>query len=128
MSITGISTVGPNTAVAPSELAPPSARPVANADQSVVASNGINVAAAKPIPPPPPSESDVKSAVSAINKYLAPSSNDIQFVQDKDSGITLVQIVDTATGTVVRQIPTQQIVEISKDLAKLQGLLVKEKA
>ena len=128
MAITGISSTGTNTTVAPPELAPPSGKPVAPADQSVVAGNGLNVAAAKPVPQPLPTESDVKSAVSTINKYLAPNANDIQFVQDKDSGITLVQIVDTATGEVVRQIPTQQVVEISKDLAKLQGSLVKEKA
>ena len=128
MAITGISSIGTNTAVPLPELAPSSGKPVAPADQNVVANNDINVAAAKPVPQPPPTENDVKSAVSAINKYLAPNANDIQFVQDKDSGITLVQIVDTATGEVVRQIPTQQVVEISKDLAKLQGSLVKEKA
>ena len=126
MAINGISALTTNTAVAPPEVAASSSKPVLPAEQAVVADNGINVTAAKPIPPP--SESDIKTALNAINKYLTPNSNDIQFVQDKDSGITLVQVVDTATGTVLRQIPTQQIVEISRDLAKLQGLLVKEKA
>lgn len=125
MAINGISAVTTKTATAPPESVTPSGKPVP-AEQAVVADNGINVTAAKPIPPP--SEGDLKSALNAINKYLAPNSNDIQFVQDKDSGITLVQVVDTATGTILRQIPTQQVVEISKDLAKLQGLLVKEKA
>ena len=125
MALNGISVIN-STAIAPPETADFASKPVLPAEQAVVADNGINVTAAKPIPPP--TESDIKSALNAINKYLAPNSNDIQFVQDKDSGITLVQIVDTATGAVVRQIPSQQIVEISKDLAKLQGLLVKEKA
>ncbi len=128
MAINGISTLTTNTAIAQPELATPAGRRVTPAENAVIADKGINVVAAKPTPASPPTEGDIKSALNAINKYLAPSSNNIQFVQDKDSGITLVQIVDTATGSVVRQIPTQQVVEISKDLAKLQGLLVKEKA
>ena len=128
MAINGISTLTTNTAAAPPEPVTPAGKFVTSNEKAVVAQNGINVIATKAAPVPPPSENDIKSALNAINKYLAPSPNDIQFVQDKDSGITLVQIVDTATGSVVRQIPTQQVVEISKDLAKLQGLLVKEKA
>ena len=128
MSITGISAVGSNATTVPSEIALSANKSSALPDQINVDKHNIVVESAKLNPPPQPSENDVKSAVNAINKYLAPNSNDIQFIQDKDSGATLVQIVDTATGTVVRQIPTQQIVDISKDLAKLQGLLVKEKA
>lgn len=128
MAINGISTLTTNTTVTPTELATPTGRLVTSDQKAVAADNAINVSTAKAVPVTPPTESDLKSALNAINKYLAPSPNDIQFVQDKDSGITLVQIVDTATGSVVRQIPTQQVVDISKDLAKLQGLLVKEKA
>ena len=98
------------------------------ASSPVVADNGINVTSTKAVPVLPPSEAEIKRSIDIINKYLKPTTDDIQFMQDSETGQVLVKIVDTATGKVIRQIPTEQIVEISKDLGRLQGLLVRDKA
>jgi flagellar protein FlaG len=73
-------------------------------------------------------EKDVQQSIEAINRFLKPVSGDIEFSQDEDTGRTLVKIVDTQTKTVLRQIPTEEAVAIAKQLDKLQGLLVREKA
>lgn len=128
MSIIGTTDVriaAPSISAEPPRAAPP--QPPA-ASLPVVASTGVNVVAAAAAKPAPPSQEDVQRAIAEVNKYLKESSNGIQFSLDQDSGKTIVKIVDPETQTVIRQIPTEQAVAISKDLAKLQGLLVREKA
>ena len=102
-------------------------QPATNA-APVVADNGINVPSTKAIPVLPPAESEVKRSIEVINQFLKRSANDIEFSIDQDSGKTLVKIIDTATHTVLRQFPSEQAVEIARDLDKLQGLLVRDKA
>jgi flagellar protein FlaG len=74
------------------------------------------------------SEAEVKRSLEAINRFLQPANGDIQFIQDDETGKTLVKIVDTKTQTVLRQIPTKEAVAIAKELDRVQGLLVREKA
>ena len=128
MAIPGISGTQSTLAPTPLNNEQSSVRFEPSAESTPLVDVAAKTLPVKQPPPVPLSQSDIKTALDAINKYLAPNSSDIQFVEDKDSGLTLVKIVDTATGKVIRQIPTEQIVEISRDLVKLQGLLVKEKA
>jgi flagellar protein FlaG len=100
------------TAVLPS-AAPNSAAPVAK-----VAAN----------PPQEEQEAALKKAVDAINHFLKPIASSIEFSIDKDSGRTLVQVIDTDTKTVLRQFPSKEAVAISNELDKLQGLLLRDKA
>jgi flagellar protein FlaG len=75
-----------------------------------------------------PSSRDVHEAVKKIEQLIQPAARDLRFSVDEDTGITVVKLIDTETQTVLRQIPTPEVIEISKALDKLQGLLVKEKA
>ena len=70
----------------------------------------------------------VKQAVQDINKSLHAPAQGLQFSIDEDSGTTVIKLIDTETMLVLRQIPTVEVMEISKALGKLQGLLVKEQA
>ena len=40
----------------------------------------------------------------------------------------MIKIVDASTDEVIKQIPSEEILAISKALGKLQGLLVKQEA
>lgn len=71
---------------------------------------------------------DLHAAVKKIEQLVQPAARDLRFSIDEDTGITVVKLIDTETQTVLRQIPTQEAMEISKALDKLQGLLVKDKA
>ena len=75
-----------------------------------------------------PSMGEVRDAVKKIEQVISPAAQDLHFSIDEDTGITVVKLIDTQTQTVLRQIPTVEVMEISKALDKLQGLLVKEKA
>jgi len=75
-----------------------------------------------------PSTDEVRDAVKKIEQVVSPAAQDLRFSIDEETGITVVKLIDTQTQTVLRQIPTVEVMEISKALDKLQGLLVREKA
>lgn len=101
--------------------APAAAAPAAPA-------NGVRVTAPESAKKTAISETEIKQALDAINRFITPANGDIEFAQDADTGETLVKIVDNQTKTVIRQIPTKEAIEIAKGLDRLQGLLVREKA
>ncbi len=97
-------------------------------------------AAAKPATPrqelpgsgqtlPPPAESiDVKQAVSRLNSYVQTLRRDLQFRVDEASNRVVVTVVDSESGEVIRQIPSEEMVAVAQSLEMAQGMLVNEKA
>ena len=73
------------------------------------------------------STAELKKSVDAINSFIN-SENSVNFSIDQDSGKVVVKIVDSQTNTVLRQIPSVEVLAVAKDLAKFQGLLINDKA
>jgi flagellar protein FlaG len=116
----------PNTPPAGRQAAPaatgaPSAIPAAP-------NNGVPVAMQTPAKPAAVDAAELKQAVDAINHLLKPVNSNIEFSIDQDSGRTLVKVIDTETDTVIRQTPSVEVLAIAKELGKLQGLLLRDKA
>lgn len=65
---------------------------------------------------------EVKQAVEA----RAPNS--LAFSIDDSSGKVIVKVTDVATGEMVRQIPSEEMLDIARSIDKMQGILLKEKA
>ncbi len=74
------------------------------------------------------STAELKQAVETINKSLKPIASGVQFSTDQDTGRTLVKVIDTETQAVLRQIPSQEVLAISKALDKLQGIVIRTQA
>lgn len=91
-------------------------------------SNGQRVSAAENTKDVKINEAELKQSLEAINRFLQPAHGDIEFSVDEDTNRTLIKIVDTKTQTVLRQIPSKEALAIAKELDRLQGLLVKDKA
>lgn len=70
----------------------------------------------------------VEAAIKELNDYIKSASASIQFSLDEDSGRTIVKMVDIETNEVVRQMPSEEALAISKALDRLQGLTVHTKA
>ncbi len=70
----------------------------------------------------------VNDAVEAINKTIQSASQNLEFSVDGDTSSVVVKVVDQQTKQVLRQIPTEEALEIAKSLDKLQGLLIKQTA
>ncbi|EJL91012.1 flagellar protein FlaG [Polaromonas sp. CF318] len=103
------------TAVAWRDAAPPPVAPSARAG------------AARELPAETPPRAGLereRSALAEINESLRMSSIGVQFEFDKEADTMVVKVVDVESGELIRQMPSEEVVRISRALGKLQGLLV----
>lgn len=83
---------------------------------------------AQPIPRQPSAE-ELKSAVATINQAVQQSNLNLEFSVDTDTDRTVVRMVDTSTGELIRQFPSEATLEISRGIDQFQqGLLLTQKA
>jgi flagellar protein FlaG len=76
-----------------------------------------------------PSAEELKSAVAAINQAMQQSNRNLEFSVDTDTHRTVVRMVDTSTGELIRQFPSETTLAISRGIDQFQqGLLLKQKA
>ncbi len=47
---------------------------------------------------------------------------------DDSTGKTVIKVVDSSTNELIRQIPSEEMLEIARALDRLQGLLIRQKA
>jgi flagellar protein FlaG len=92
-----------------------------------------NIANAAPTPETKKSvreiqKEDIKKAVDDIQKFVNTKNQDILFSIDEDLGKTVVKVVDRNTKELIRQYPSEEMLQIAKALDKIQGLLVKQQA
>lgn len=76
----------------------------------------------------PPSAEQVEQAVKDIRKVVNAAASDLQFSVDKDSGATMVKVIDAKTKEVIRQIPGEEVLAIRRALDKMKGLLLRMEA
>ncbi len=69
----------------------------------------------------------IKQVADQINAFLKTRASDLQFSVDPQSDQVVVRIVDTATGEVIRQIPSEEMIAISHALDRADGLLLHQK-
>jgi flagellar protein FlaG len=77
---------------------------------------------------PAPSMAQVKQAVQDINQSMRSLSQGLEFSIDTDSKQTIVKVIDPQTKEVIRQMPSQEALEIAKALDQVLGKLIREKA
>ena len=70
----------------------------------------------------------VKQAVQDINKSLQSLSQGLEFSLDTDSKGVIVKVIDQQTKEVLRQMPSQEALDIAKALDQVLGKLIKTKA
>lgn len=82
-----------------------------------------------PSAPPQPSVKELKLAVDTINQSMQQSNLNLQFSVDNSSQKTVVKMVDTSTGELIRQFPTEATLAISQQIEQFQqGLLLTQQA
>lgn len=97
------------------------------------AQNAVGTQITNPVAQAAPSQKtytreQVNQAVEAINKTIQAASQNLEFSVDKDMSVVVVKVIDQQTKQVLRQIPTEEALDIAKSLDKLQGLLIKQTA
>jgi flagellar protein FlaG len=106
-------------AVAPAKSAPEErpARPVA-----------ASAAEAPAVKADAPPQEAVKHAAQVIGRALQSLSRSLEFSIDESSGKTVVRVVDAETGGLIRQMPSQEALDIARAIDRLPGLLLRQKA
>lgn len=67
------------------------------------------------------------AALAVINDNLKMASIDLRFEFDKDSRHMITKVMDTQTGELIRQMPSEDAIHVSKVLDRLQGILFSQK-
>jgi len=76
-------------------------------------------------------DKQLQKAVQNLRDAVEPLARDLRFSVDKDTGQTVVKIIDSSTDDVIRQIPSEEALAIAKELGeytKSLGVLVTQKA
>lgn len=100
---------------------------VANETSQIAASVAVSPAAVQAARPAP-TAAEIKGAVEKLNKTVSSMDSALQFSVDDDTKINVVKLIDRSTNEVIRQIPTEEVIHISKAIDSLQGMLIKDKA
>jgi len=80
--------------------------------------------AAPPAPPSQPSASQVDVAIEAANRSMQAVATNLKFEKDNTSGKIVVRVIDSETQQVLRQMPSEEMLSMSKALDSLKGLMV----
>jgi len=81
-----------------------------------------------PPPQPPASVEAAQQAAARINEFLKSSAAGVEFTVEGASNRVIVRVVDSATHQVIRQMPTEETLAISRSLDRMTGLLLAQKA
>lgn len=87
----------------------------------------------KPAGPSPAelSEQNVEAlhkTVDAINDFMSQFQRTLNFSVDQEGGQTIIKVIDKSNDELVRQIPSEDFIEISKHIEQMNNLLFSEKA
>ncbi|PXX08573.1 flagellar protein FlaG [Nitrosomonas ureae] len=67
-------------------------------------------------------------AVGKIEKFSLAVQQNLKFSIDEDSGKTVIRVMDATTDEIVRQIPTEEVIDIARALSKIHGALFNDHA
>lgn len=75
-----------------------------------------------------PDVGELRAAVDAFNRFVPLAAHNLTFSIDDDSGKVVVKVVDGDTQDVIRQIPSEEALALSRSLDQIQGALFSRKA
>lgn len=76
-----------------------------------------------------PTAPQLQGLVDSINNSLKQANKNLEFTIDTDTKKSIVKLVDTETGEVIRQFPSEETIAISKAIESMQqGMLLRQKA
>jgi len=77
---------------------------------------------------PAEEEKKLKDAADKANEFVKSINQELQFSVDKDTGQTVVKVMDKQSGDVIRQIPSKEMLDLAKAMDTIQGLIIRKQA
>lgn len=94
----------------------------ATSDSKAVTATPIPAQAAEP------SITEVQQAANKVRRIVQMMASNLEFSVDQASGRTVVKLTDVQTGDTIRQIPSQEMLDLARDIGRFQGILLKDRA
>jgi flagellar protein FlaG len=69
---------------------------------------------------------ELESAVEKISKAVSAFTSELSFSVDQDLGVSVVKVIDKQSNEVIRQIPSEDVLNIAKGLDKVLGVLFEQ--
>ncbi len=69
------------------------------------------------------SRDELSSAVDNLNEYVQTIRRELEFSIDENSGRTVIKVLDAETKEVIRQIPPEEVVSLSRNLGKQESVI-----
>jgi len=75
-----------------------------------------------------PNPENLEQAVATLNQGLRAWSTSLRFQIDEEANRVVIQVVDADTGEIVRQIPADEALALSREMGKLRDLAFRASA
>ncbi len=119
----------PAAAASKAERAPSSvAKVVADAVERKPSENSATASATKSESGTPASREDVEAAVATIQDFVQSVRRSLNFSLEEGSGRVVVKVTDAGSGDVIRQIPSEEALQLAENLSEVRSLLFKAEA
>jgi flagellar protein FlaG len=119
----------PVAAASKAERAPNSAaKVVADAVERKPSENSATASATKAESGTPASREDVEAAVATIQDFVQSVRRSLNFSLEEGSGRVVVKVTDAGSGDVIRQIPSEEALQLAENLSEVRSLLFKAEA
>jgi flagellar protein FlaG len=129
-----MSTINVNAAVSPSSVQPGGGMPqvvsqstrsdaevVSHVASTVIKPSNVDVSSQ-------PTREVVAKAAADIQQFVQSMGRNLSFSVDESTGYHVVRVVNPNTGELVRQLPSEELLKISRDFQRLNNVLVSQKA
>lgn len=74
------------------------------------------------------SREDIEAAVASIQDFVQTVRRDLNFSLEEGSGRVVVKVTDAGSGDVIRQIPSEEALQLAENLSEVRSLLFKAEA
>ncbi|MCW5626594.1 MAG: flagellar protein FlaG [Burkholderiales bacterium] len=78
--------------------------------------------------PTAPSPQDLQKMLAEAQTLLTSRAANLEFSLDDETGKTVVRVVDKETQEVIRQFPSEEMLAVARNLQRIQGFLLEDRA
>ena len=73
-------------------------------------------------------ETEVTKAISQIQIMMDLRNRSVSFTRDQETGTDIIKVIDDNTGNTIRQLPSEELLTFMKNLTRMLGTFLDEKA
>jgi|TARA_B100002003_G_scaffold119134_1_gene109833 flagellar protein FlaG len=73
-------------------------------------------------------ETAVTKAISQIQIMMDLRNRSVSFTRDQETGTDVIKVIDDNTGDIIRQMPSEELLTFMKNLTRMLGTFIDEKA